>query len=135
MNSAGLDPNSVSSQLAEVFDELSLKQHVREPTRGNHLLEVLASDESLQVISAKAQVDHAGCMSDHRLVYVIINTASAPQPFMLFKYRCISRIYPAKFERMLRASPLFVSPAASTNQFANQMEAEVTKVLDRRASL
>jgi hypothetical protein len=42
---------------------------------------------------------------------------------------------PAKFERILRASPLFVSPATSADEFANQVEVEVTKVLDRLAPL
>ena len=115
-----MDPNSVRGQLADVFDELSLKQHVCEPTRGNHLLDVLAIDVSLKVISPKAQVDSAGCISDHRKVHMITDTKSAPRPLVLFKYRCISRIDPAKFERMLQVSPLFRSPAKSTDEFANQ---------------
>jgi hypothetical protein len=34
MNCAGMDPKSVSGRLAEVFDELCLKQHVHVPTCG-----------------------------------------------------------------------------------------------------
>jgi hypothetical protein len=83
-----------SSLVAEVFDELCVKQRVRESARGNHLLDVLGSYVSMKVISPEAQVDDAGCISDHHRAYTVIDAKSAPRLLAPFKRRCISHIYP-----------------------------------------
>jgi len=131
LNCPGSDAVSTSSELADVFDVLGLKQHVTSPTRSNpeHLLDVLATDPSLAV--REVRVDEAGQISDHRLVVATITVDSlqynAP---VVFTFRRIKNIDTKSFEQKLRESSLFKSPASTADKFAEQMKNIIVATLD-----
>jgi hypothetical protein len=125
----GIHAVSPSEELTDALDELGLKQHVSEPTRSDHLLDVLATDPAL-VVSAVVVVD-AGYISDHRLVKAMIalDTDRHDKP-VAFTYRRIQSIDCSDFERRLRCFSLFTLPASTAESFAEQLKREVVATLD-----
>jgi len=108
LNCPGVDAVLVSPALADLFDTLSLCQHVNAPTRLNpdHLLDVIVTDPELQVRAVR--VDAAGEISDHHLVVasLCIDKGVVRQPVPI-SYRRIKSIDVDEFERRLRGSSLF----------------------------
>ena len=136
LNAPGIDDHSVSPELAEVIDILDLKQHVRSATRldPDHLLDVFITDPALQI--RDVDVVDTGMASDHQL---IVATASVDpvntHHSVPFTYRHINDIDPMDFESRLRRSSLYTSPAATAEQFAEQLENVVVQTLDVVAPL
>ena len=50
MNCLGSDCNRADDDLTSLFDSFGLNQHVNTPTRGDNLLDVLATDERVAVL-------------------------------------------------------------------------------------
>ena len=133
LNCPGVDDNTVNVGLAVALQELGLTQHVCRPTRKNHLLDIIATDDSLSV--SEKDVDDAGCISDHRLVVVLIDVQSTVRKPAVKNYRRIRDINLLEFEAKLRASSLFTSPSSTAEAFAEQLENVVVSTLDELAPL
>jgi hypothetical protein len=133
LNCPGVDDSTVNSDLAVALQELGLTQHVCRPTRKNHLLDIIATDDSLSV--SEKDVDDAGCISDHRLVVVSINYQSTVKKPAVKNCRRIRDINLLEFEAKLRASSLFTSPSSTAEAFAEQLEEVVVSALDELAPL
>jgi len=72
LNCLGVDSTHVDDRLERALDALDLTQFVNSATRGDNLLDVLASSSSTLVSGVK--VDDAGLLSDHRLVTANLTT-------------------------------------------------------------
>ena len=96
-----------------------LNQRVNTPTRGDNLLDVLATEDRVAV--SGVAVDNVGLISDHRMIYAKLRSRSPPCKPTSYTYRNIRHINTAAFDDALQQSALFTAPAASTDAFANQM--------------
>lgn len=136
-NCPGADSTSVDPDLAAVFSETGLTQHVQSPTRvsGNssNLLDVLATDASLSV--SNVRVDDAGCVSDHSLVTATVSVRKRGPCAVPMVSRATRNIDTVKFEDALRKSALFTSPSLSVDGYVEQLERIVVAELDRVAPL
>jgi len=133
MNCPSVNPTSVNDDLIELLDVLDLRQYVSEPTRLNHLLDVIAADPALSVSDVRV-VDTGA--SDHMLVAAAVDVAqAAPPPIATVRCRNIRQIDTADFERRLRLSSLFTAPADTVDAYADQIQSVVTAILDEVAPL
>ena len=119
LNCPGDDSSSVDDGLAAVLDSLGLELLVDKPTRENNLLDIVATD-SPGAFSA-IHVDDAGCLSNHRLIRVRLVFGKPPTGAVESIYRNVRRIAFPSFEKTLRESPLFTSPAKTVDASAAQI--------------
>ena len=128
-----MTPTTVDERLDDVLDSFGLTQHVNQPTRINNLLDIIASDANLPV--SDVVVDDAGNVSDHRLVTCKLTINRPTSPAVPFQYRRINSIDVNSFQNALRASSLFSHPAASVDDYAEQIRSVVTTELDNVAPI
>ena len=93
----------------------------------------MACDSALSVRDVR--VDDAGLVSDHRLVVAEVLASARYNPPVPLKSRPVHRMDLAAFEGAVRSSTLFTDPANTVDGYANQLEREVTAVLDRLAPM
>ena len=63
-------------RLVDIFETFGLDQHVKEATRGDNMLDVVATHPSLVVTNVR--VDEAGMVFDHRLVIATLQLPVVP---------------------------------------------------------
>ena len=102
-NCPGTDRSTVDHRLVDIFETFGLDPHEKEATRGDNLLDVVATHPSLVV--SNVRVDEAGMVSDHRLVIATLQLPAVP-----IASRRINGIDLEEFEGSLRQSSLFTSP-------------------------
>ena len=129
----GSDCNRADDDLTSLFDSFGLNQRVNTPTRGDNLLNVLATEDRVAV--SGVAVDDVRLMSDHRMVYAKLRSRSPPCKSTSYTYRNIRRIDTSAFEDALQRSALFTAPASSTDAFANEMADIVSAQLEKVAPL
>ena len=74
-------------------------------------------------------------ISDHDLTLTNLNTKRYKSPQRTYHYRNIKGINLELFEQSILSSSLFSSPDPTVDGFANQMETELTSILDEVAPL
>jgi len=132
LNCPGVDSTHVDSthdddELAAAFDSFGLWQLAQSPTRCDYLLDVLALIDPADVSGVPVS---DGCyICDHRLITVNIVVQSKITVIRHLTSR------PLKFQDALESSALFTQPAATVNDFANQLKTFVTHVLNWMAPL
>ena len=132
LNCPGVDSTHVDDELAAALDSFGLFQLIRSPTRSDNVLDVLASVNPTAVFGA--QVSDACYISDHRLITANIIVRSE-RPKTRYTARNVKTIDPSKFQEALESSELFTQPAATVDDFADQLKTVVMQVLDRMAPL
>ena len=133
LNCSGDDGQSVGAALEEVLVSGGLEQHVRQPTRGANLLDIVASSDP--GIVRDVNVVDCDCVSDHRLVTARIQSRRSPSPTVQTTYRNLKRLNLHDFEAALRRSALFVSPADTVDSYAGQLRTVITEQLNKFAPL
>ena len=133
INCPGSDCNRADVDLTSLFDSFGLNQHVNTPTRGDNLLDVLATEDRVAVFGVLA--NDVGLISDHRMIYAKLRSRSPPCKSTSYTYRNIRRIDTVAFEDALQRSALFTAPASSTDAFANQTADIVSAELEKVAPL
>ena len=109
--------------------EFGLTKHVTQPTCGDRLLDVVASEDAIPVRNVLVS-DSVG-VSDHRLI-----TAEVQLPLQIkSSVRCLTRCNFSKFdtlrfESILLSSELYTSPETEVDNFVDQLERVVTSALD-----
>ena len=78
-------------------------------------------------LSKNFRLEHAGFLSDHRMVLASLSFDWRRITLVSFSYHSIKSVDASLFETNLRASPHFSNPARTANGFADQM-ADVTQV-------
>ena len=104
-------------RLVDILETLGLDQHVKEATRGENLLDVVATNPS--IVLSDVRVDEAGMVSDHRLVIAtlqlpVVHVVSA----VPIASRRINGIDLEEFQSSLRQSSLFMNPSETADGFA-----------------
>ena len=134
LNCPGADPATVDPRLDDIFETFGLNQHVKQATRDDNLLDVLATHSTLVVKNLR--VDDAGMVSDHRLIIATLQMPVTPiAPAVPVASRRINNIDLEKFQAALRESALFTNPSPTVDGFTQQIQEIVTEELDKVAPL
>jgi len=137
-NCGGDSPTSVSSDLQTVLDTHSLHQFVQSATRRtsnvSNLLDLVVGRVGSGCISHVAvQPSH---VSDHDLVTWTLSSRTKPaRQLVSYKFRLLKNVDWNSFQADLRLSELHTKPAKSVDEFADQLDAITTSILDRHCPL
>ena len=124
---------NIDVDLQEALESLGLHQHVVQPTRGDNILDILATSGTIPL--TRISLSDAGFVSDHRMILASVPTKVRRSVNVTRKSRNLSKINCPEFERRLFESELFSSPANSVDDFCEQLASVVTRELDRVAPL
>jgi len=134
LNCPGVGPGpSINDKLDDALTSCGLVQHVKQPTRDENLLDIIATADADTV--SNVRVVDCGTISDHCLVTALVQSRRPPPPLVQFSYRDIKRINVADFEQSLRRTSVFTAPADTVDAFAAQLQSCVTELLDKHAPL
>ena len=125
----------LDDRLQAVFDDLGFTQHITEPTRENRLLDVIATDKSVRVEAVR--VEESLSLSDHRhlTAQLLCPVAARSTKVQAVKRQNLDKLDIATFEAQLGSSSLFTSPATDVDEFADQIEREITAGLNLQCPL
>ena len=124
--------------LSSLLDAHGLQQFVKAATRRatgrsssvESLLDLVigsASSKRIQQVAVQSTYD----VSDHELVTWSFVTANRPRRQVLsYCFRNLKKIDMERFKNDIRCSDLFLAPACTAEEFADQLDATVTKILD-----
>ena len=132
-NYPGTDHSTVDHRLVDILETFGLDQHVKEATRGDNSLDVVATHPSIHRRKQRSSrwSRHGVRSVDHRLVIATFQLPVVPVvPAVLIVSRRINDIYPEEFQTSLRQSSLFTNPSQTADGFAQQICEVVTQELD-----
>src|SRR5277367_3852140 len=132
-NAPGMDQNSLHSALQEVLDTYGLVQHIRQPTCGNNLLDIIAGEPECNIFNAT--VLPSNLVSDHCLIVCNIGILNKINSVKLFTCRNLKQINIAAFEDAIFNSALFSAPAPNVEAFSVQISTVISQILDTFAPL
>ena len=128
--------NQINARLTDLISDRGLCQVVKCPTSLNNLLDLVItsnnSNNSFPFISPSV-IDVP--FSDHRLVRGELSVVRPPSTTTSTNVRDLKNLDVSAFEALLRASPAFTTSPTCPNDFANQINHDVTTAFDRLASL
>ena len=125
--------SNIDVDLQKALESLGLYQHVAQPTRGDNILDILATSDTLPL--TRIALSDAGFISDHRMILISVPSKVRRSVNITRKFRNFSKINCSEFERRLLESELFSSPADNVDDFCEQLASVVTRELDRVAPL
>jgi len=127
LNAPGVDGSHINDELATLFESFGMTQFVDSPTRGDNLLDVIASSNPSAIEGVS--VNDVGRLSDHQLIVAKLASYRAKQNV---RYQCrnLKAVDPISLECELRNFSLFSCPAATVDGFTEQLRRVVTDVLD-----
>ena len=130
LNCPGTDPEHTDIRLDEVLSGCGLCQLLHEPTRGNNLLDIIATSDTAIISSTGHPVDYNG-VSDHKLLTVSLNFPMPESPLIKCSFRDLKKLNIPEFESAIRQSSLYTNPATSVDVFSTQLRDVITSELDR----
>ena len=137
-NLPGTSPDMIDNGLAKLLHSTSFTQFVKSPTRhdSHHgrssLLDLIITPSSSKLVTMTSVVSSHE-ISDHDLTLTNLNTKRYKSPQRTYHYRNIKGIDLELFEQTILSSSLFSSPDPTVDGYANQMETELTSILDKVA--
>ena len=125
--------------MAELLYSTSFSQFVKSPTRHDShdrssLLDLIITPSSSKLVTVTSVVSSHE-ISDHDLTLTNLNTKRYKSPQRTYHYHNIKGIDLELFEQTILSSSLFSSPDPTVDGYANQMETELTSILDKVAPL
>ena len=139
-NLPGTTPDTHDDELAELLHSTSFAQLVNSPTRqdSHHdkfsLLDLIITPSPSKLVSSTS-VEASHEVSDHCLVLAKLNTIRPKPPHRKYQYRDIKNINLSIFKQKIDSSTLFFHPAPTVDGFVDQMESNITSILDELAPL
>ena len=139
-NLPGTSPDMIDNGVAELLNSTSFTQLVKSPTRHDSrhnrvsLLDLIITPSSSRLVTGTSVVSYHE-ISDHDPTLANLNTKRFKSPQRTYHYRNIKSIDLELFERNILSSSLFTSPDPTVDSYANQMETELTSILDKVAPL
>ena len=122
----------VSDELSELIDGQNLTQHVRCATsQSGNVLDHILSSHDFNTVEDVAVTDVG--ISDHNLVTCSIKGRINRQDAKSFSFRNYKRLDLNAFRHRVVTSSARVNPASTADQFASQLEADITGILDELA--
>ena len=139
-NLPGITPDTHDDELLRLLHSTSFTQLVNSPTRYDthhdkfSLLDLIIAPSSSKLVSSTSVVTSHE-ISDHCLVLAKLNTVRPKPPQRTYQYRDIKNIDLDIFKQKIESSSLFSDPAPTVDGFVNQMESNITSILDELAPL
>ena len=139
-NLPGTSSNETDDDLADLLNSTGFTQHIRSPTRhdSNHtkssLLDLIITPSTSTFISTTSVVSSHE-ISDHDLALANLTTKRYKSPQRTYQYRDIKNIDLDLFKQNILSSSLFSNPNPTVDGYADQMETEITSLLDAAAPL
>ena len=139
-NLPGITPDTHDDELLRLLHSTSFTQLVNSPTRYDthhdkfSLLDLIIAPSSSKLVSSTS-VETSHEISDHCLVLAKLNTVRPKPPQRTYQYRDIKNIDLDIFKQKIESSSLFSDPAPTVDGFVNQMESNITSILDELAPL
>ena len=140
INLPGNSPNEIDDDLADLLNSTCFTQHIDVSTRhdSHHtrssLLDLIITPSSSKFVSATSIVSSHE-ISDHDLALAKLTTKRCKLPQRSYQYRNIKNIDLEVFKHNLLSSSLFSNPHPTVDGYIDQMESEITYVLDKMAPL
>ena len=140
LNLPGVTPDTHDDELLRLLHSTSFTQLVNSPTRYDthhdkfSLLDLIITPSSSKLVSSTLVVPSHE-ISDHCLVLAKLNTVRPKPPQRTYQYRDIKNINLDIFKQTIESSTLFSDPAPTVDGFVNQMESNITSILDELAPL
>ena len=106
-------PETVDDDVITMLDEHGFIQLVKNPTREENILDLIAISEECTGIISQVTVRDVGPPFDHRLVGCTLNVDLTRQPHVKYTFRDLKRIDLCKLKHMFSESTLFSDPADS----------------------
>ena len=113
-----MDGSHIDGELATLFESFGMKQFVNSPTRGDSLLDVIASVDSSVITGVS--VNDGGRLSDHQLIVAKLVSRRSKHN-VRYQSRNLKAVDPISFERVLRDSALFSCPETTVDGFTEQL--------------
>lgn len=133
-NCPGVVSTSVCVELSSLLDVHELQQFVNSPTRrvssAASLLDLVIGSASSKRISQVAVMSTHG-VSDHELLtWSFIMNIRPRRQVHSYRFRNLKKIDMERFKYDIRCSDLFTEPASTADEFADQLDATITRILD-----
>ena len=119
----------IGKELGELIDGYSLKQHVKEPThKSGNILDHILTPDGLPSIK-DVIVEDVG-LSDHSLISCKVAVDIKRQPIVKASFRNWKKLDLDVFRERIKSSSIYLQPATTAQGFANQLETDITSILD-----
>ena len=126
VNTRGL----VNDELVNLIEEHSLTQHVQSATcRTGNILDHILTPSTLATVT-NINVNDIG-LSDHSLVTCKFAEEFNRTPIATASFRSWKRLDVKSFKEQIISSSIFQKPANTANSFADQLETDICKILDK----
>ena len=143
-NLPGMSPDKIDDDLADLLNSTGFTQHVNASTRHDShytkssLLDLIITPSTSKFVSTTSVVSSHE-ISDHDIALANLTTKRfnppPPPPQRSYQYRDIKNIDLDLFKQNILSSSLFSNPHPTVDGYADQMETEITSVLDKLAPL
>ena len=125
---------SVDERLLDVLESRDLVQRVDQPThQDGNMLDLLIDLDGADVVTEVTVVDAR--LSDHFVVLTDIHVQHTKAEVQRYSFRHFRAIDPDDFAVNLHMTDVYINPADDVDDFYNQIQFSVTKVLDALAPL
>jgi exonuclease III len=132
-NAPGTASNLIDDRLSDILQDVDLRQHVQHPTRVDkncsNLLDLVITDACTSLKVHDLTITGMP-FSDHSLVSFIFDFVTHKYNVETFKYRSLNNIDTYHFMNIMRSSQICISPPSLVNDFADQLDSDVTAALD-----
>ena len=139
-NCSGDSSTSVSADLQTLFDAHGLRQFVTAPTRStsdvSNLLDLVVGRVGSNCVT-QVTVQPSHNASDHDIVtwtWTLSRSKPARQ-LIEYEFRSLKKINWASFQADVLHSELYTDAANTTDEFADQLDTVISKILDRHCPL
>ena len=139
-NLPGMSPDKIDDDLADLLNSTCFTQHVNASTRHDShytkssLLDLIITPSTSKFVSTTSVVSSHE-ISDHDIALANLTTKRFKPPQRSYQYRDIKNINLDLFKQNILSSSLFSNPHPTIDGYADQMETEITSVLDKLAPL
>ena len=138
-NLPGTTPNEIYDDLVNLQNSTGFTQHISSPTRhdSNHtrssLLDLIITPSTSKFVSTTVVSSHE--ISDHDLALANLTTKRFKSPQRTYQYRDIKNLDLDLFKQNILSSCLFSNRNPTVDGYADQMETEITSLLNIVAPL
>ena len=125
----------IDPRLEVIFSDRNYLQHVKEPTRGDNLLDLIISFGSINphfILDIKLSLVP---FSDHKLITFKLRFPRAILQNVTFSYRNLHHIDSSTFVNLMHQSKISTNPPSCADEYADQLDADVTSALNTVAPL
>ena len=132
--------HDVNSDLLSLLDTHGLRQFVSTSTRctatsRSSLLDVVIANRTTRRLQ-QLVVQPTHDVSDHDLVTWLFSVKCCPpRQFLTYHFRSLKHLDVLQFQNDVKQSELFLKPAATTDDFADQLDIVTTDILNRHCPL